>query len=275
MTRVERPLARSLARVDRAKDWLEARIGPAPEGWLRADRVSADPAAIDFLRRGALATTGPADSRTVGVMMMWRYADVTSLGVVLLRNERRVPDLDPALVAFLPYTASTPTRVALASSRFLCLPDDPDAGHPDATPVAGTDPLRAALVRRIEAFVDPVVAPLSAATYLGPKALWGVAASAALAGLAWSLANAGDPDAGAAELRALVAHGDRLAIAPPGVEVVEYLGMPRLILTHGICCRAYRWPDGPHETCATCPLRPRDERIARQLAPVDSGPVPA
>jgi len=268
----DRPLARSLARIDATRDWLEARIRASPIGWLRADRVGVDAGALEVLRRGALETTGQADDRSVGIMMMWRYADVAGLGVALFRDERRVPDLDPAGVAFVPYTATSPTRVALASARYLCLADDPDAAHPDATPVPDLEALRDALVRRIEAFIEPVIEPLAAVTHLGPKALWGVAASATLAGLARSLADTGSPERAAAEVGALLRHARLLASAPPVVEVVESGGAPRLLLTLGICCRAYLWPGRAHEKCATCPIRPRDDRVARQLAPVAGMP---
>jgi hypothetical protein len=267
MTAVEdRPLARSLELLDRTKDWLVATIGPPPDGWMRADRVASDAEALEALRSGAVAITGPADPRTVGVMIMWRYADVASLATVLFRNDRRVPELDPAGVWFVPYTTQSPTRVALASTRFLCLPDDPDASHPDASPVPTVDDLRAALSARIEAFIEPVVAPMSAATHLGRKALWGIAASATLAGLAWSLAEAGDPDSGAAEMAALLAQAGHLASAPPSVEVIERDGRRCLTLTHGVCCRAYLYPGDGHDKCVTCPLRSREDRIAGQLA---------
>jgi ferric iron reductase protein FhuF len=81
-----------------------------------------------------------------------------------------------------------------------------------------------------------------------------------------------DPDAAHPDARAVPdpaalrqALVDRLeAFIWPVIEPMRAftgLGRRALFIRDGACCRAYRRPDG--ELCTSCPIRPREERIAR------------
>lgn len=270
----DHPIAQSLARLHPTDDWFDARLGPAPEGWLWAGGMGVDPEAVRELERQTRAASGAEDKLSVGTMMTWRWAEVARAASMVYLRERRIPDLDPSTVAFVTYTDWGPTRLAFASPIFVCLDDDPDAAHPDARPVAGLEELRAALVRRIEAFVEPAVAAISEATGLGHKPAWGLAAGAAIVEMAESLADDGEPERAAEEVAALMAHARDLAIAPPSAELFQHDGAPRLALRLGACCRIYRWADRPGSKCAFCPLLSRDERLARYREPEDHGAEP-
>ncbi|HUG29481.1 MAG TPA: hypothetical protein VMQ65_03055 [Candidatus Limnocylindria bacterium] len=199
-------------------------------------------------------------------MAIQRFADVGRLAASLFRRERRVPDLTHAVVAFRPYTDDVPTGVALASAAFLALPDDPAHEDGGVTVVSDVDALRAALVQRIEAFIAPAIAPLSARSHLGEKALWGLAGYGALVSVAEAYAADGRPETGARELDALYVHATRFRLAPSTAEIVTVDEEAHLVLCLGACCRMYLWPGG-REKCAACPLRGRDDRIAQQLQP--------
>ena len=261
------PIARSLASLSPTDDWLEADIGPAPDGWLRAGDVGHDPAVLAELEGRTRAAIGARDRLSLGAMMVWRWGEVGRVASVLFLRHRRVPDLDPERVAFVPYTDESPTRVRLASAAFACLADDPDAENPDATPLPSLHELRAELVRQVERFVEPAIEPIGAATGLGRKPSWGLAAGAALVTLAETIAQEGDPNGAARELDALLAEADRFAVAPPSAEVFVHAGGAHLAVRLGACCRAWRWLDRPGQKCAFCPILSRDERLARHLEP--------
>ena len=271
----DHPIALSLARLSPTDDWFEARLGPAPEGWLRAGGMGVDPEAVGELERQTRAASGAEDRLSVGTMMTWRWAEVARAASMVYLRERRIPDLDAQAVAFMTYSDDAPTRIAFASPVFACLADDPDASHPDARPVAGLEELRATLVRRIEQFVEPAVQAVSASTGLGRKPAWGLAAGAAIVEMAESLADDGEPERAAEELAALMSHARDLAMAPPSAELFHHDGVPHLALRLGACCRVYRWADRPGSKCAFCPILSRDERLARYREPEHHGAEPA
>jgi hypothetical protein len=173
--------------------------------------------------------------------------------------------MSPSMVAFVPYGPDEPTRVALASPRFACLASDPDADHPDAQVVPDEADLRRALLDTVERLISPAIEPMSRRTHLGAKALWGIAASATLEPIAETRAKRGDHAAAVSEAEALLALGGPLCLAPPTYEVVSSDSRTHLVSRLGVCCRAYLYPGGVHDKCDTCPIRSREDRIARQL----------
>jgi hypothetical protein len=197
--------------------------------------------------------------------MMWYYADVARIAAFMFVRERRVPEMTPDAVGFLPYGDDEPTRAALRSSRFACLPDDPDAAHPDARPTRDLEALRAALVDTIDTFIAPAIEPMSRRMHLGAKALWGIAASAMLEPITEVAEAHGGAAAAVTEAEAVVELGGRLALAPPTYETIAHASRVELVSRLGVCCRAYLWPKIAHEKCDTCPIRSREDRIARQL----------
>jgi hypothetical protein len=255
------PIERSFAHLDRDEHWLVAQVGWGDDGWTVAGRVAIDRRELEALRDAVVAALGPADPLTDGVMMMWRYADMARVATIVYALDRRLPDLSPDRVAFVPATNSEPERVAFQRATFSCLPDDPDAAHHDARVVSDPGALRQALVDRLEAFIWPVIEPMRTFTGLGRRGLWGIAASVPLVAMAHALAERGEAARGVAEVEAALAIAGSLRIAPPVVEVVRHAGRDVLVIRDGACCRAYRRPDG--ELCTSCPIRPREERIAR------------
>src|SRR3712207_7932563 len=56
-------------------------------------------------------------------------------------TERRLPDLDAANVGLRFGEEGFTEGLAFAGPRFYCLPEDPEAGHPDAVVLCSTDRL--------------------------------------------------------------------------------------------------------------------------------------
>lgn len=250
------PLARSLARIDPLEDWIDASIGELDDSLIRADAIAGR---LDALRVAAETETGPNDSRTVGMMMMWRYAAIVSAAALTLAGDRRVPSLAPEAVGFRPYTHDVPTLLRLASAAFWCLSSDPDANHPDARPVDGWTDLLDTYVGQVETFIAPVIEPMVRSTNLGSKALWGIAASEALTPLVVAGDTDKDPSAGVRLAAEVTDRSAWLRAAPPTFEIVPHRGANRVARRLGVCCRAYRWTLREHGKCTVCPLRPRDE----------------
>lgn len=262
------PIATSLTRIDPARDWLGAAFGPAPDGWIRCDRLSTDPMEAERLRSAVIETFGSVDQRTDGVMMMWRYADVARVATLVFALDRRVLDLRPDLLAFDPGTNERPVAVAWGSRRFWCLRDDEAADHPDAIVLAAVNELRRQLVTNLESYIAPVVPAMQAATRLGPRALWGIGATVPLVAVAHAFAELGDPDGGAMEVEAILRDAGPLAMSPPSFQVFAALGARHLAIRDGACCRAYRREGG--ELCLSCPVLDQETRIAQQLRSLEA-----
>jgi hypothetical protein len=260
----QRPLQGSLARLNGETEWLQGELGPPPAGWVRAAVAGTDAGSFARLEEPARRETGGADPRTIGAAIVSRYAYPAGLAALLYVRERRVPRLDPTRVAFATHEGESPTRVALAGG-FACLPEDPDADHPDARPVLGEGALRARLALEIVSYLEPAIEPFYERTRLGRKALWGRGAALPLSALAWELFERGEALAGKEEAEAIAAQSPLLARVAPRYEVVESDRGLLLTVTEGACCRSYRWPS-PQGKCDSCPLLPADERVRLQRA---------
>lgn len=258
------PLEVSLARLEPERDWLSARLGPPPRCWLRLDRLDLRP--DGRLWRLVAERTGGADPLSLGLELVGTCAHALRLPVLLYARERRVVRLGPGQVAFLPYEDTSPTQVALDAEAFLCLPNDPCAWHPGATPVADESALRAALAAELEPLVHAIVGPIREATRLGRPAAYGGAASSLLIALAWEHHQRGDAQKGIEETELLADQSELFGRFRPGFSVVGTRRGPLLAVTQAVCCRAYRWPSGDGSKCVSCPLLPPDERIERQVA---------
>ena len=134
MTDVRSTLDERLTTIDEAHDWIEGSVGPSPDGdgWLSAADLGTSAAAVERLYDVARASTGPADDRTVGAMMVQRVAEPGRLAGILYRRDRLVPMLPPQ-TAFRPYTDERHSVITLVVPSFACLPDDPAATHPSAS----------------------------------------------------------------------------------------------------------------------------------------------
>lgn len=209
------------------------------------------------------AEYGQAPERTVaGYLVSWYLTIPARVGALLFQTARRVPRLDPAALA-VRLDGARPAEIALLDDRFACLPDDPAARLPEATPAPGDAALAAVLrgryaahaARFFTALTDASTDPASTArapalgVRLGRRTLWAMATDT-LDGASWRVGQAlGRTDAGASDA-ALVLPGVVTPFASAStIRPDSTGGWTRTRLS---CCFHYVLAHGMGP-CVTCP----------------------
>lgn len=275
------PLARSVATVDGAVRLLSFRVWDVlscrglTESWIACEQALGDPDFFPWWRavvgqrlakqyaRVSDSTVVP-DKTTGGYVLQWYLAIPIYLGVLLFHSARRVPSLAPGQLSFqLDWAALR--GVALRPGRFWCLPDDSEAGHPDAVLVADETSLGAMLRREVIAHATQFLRVYDPQVRFGRRTQW--AAVTDVLDKAFLLAGrlCGSPEAGAADARLVLANGEKpLTAASRICQVIDDRGRTHWIRRRGSCCFLYALP-GIEYPCASCP-RVGDAERARILA---------
>ena len=275
------PLARSVATVDGAvrllsfRMWDVLRCRGLPAGWISCEQALSDP---DFFPRWRAMVAqrlaeqyAPVPDKALvpektrgGHVLQWYLAIPTYLGVLLFHSGRRVPSLAPYQLGFGLDSAAL-QGVALRPGRFWCLPGDPDAGHPDAVPVADEASLGAVLRREVIAHATRFLAVYDPQVRFGRRTQW--AAVTDVLDKAFLLAGRsfGSPQAAAADAQLVLANGEKpLTAASRICQVTDDQGRTHWIRRRDSCCFLYALP-GVEHPCASCP-RIGDAERARILA---------
>jgi hypothetical protein len=215
---------------------LRAPVGTT--GWTTCADLHDGPtldALADRVRTG-VRTLVPAPDRdrvppavAPSYLFGWYVWAVACAATVPYVAARRVPRLHPGSVALHLTGTGWPDAVALLDPGFACLPDDPDATHPDARPALDPDALRATLLDEVAAHVATFTAAWGRRGGRGPHSLRALATDALVA----AVLTAAPGPAGLAEAEALLPGGP----VPPRLRVS--------------CCLAYAVPGAA--TCTTCP----------------------
>ena len=252
------PLAASAARLGEAigRPVLCGEPGP---GWTRCADVDAE-----FVTRWEQAVCaqhvrefGRSHPAATAAYVLGWYAGVPAgLGGALYRLARRVPRLDRDAVAFRLAAEAYPDAYALLDARFWCLPTDPAADHPDATPVADEPALAAVLRAQVRAHADAFLAEHPSRRRLPRRALLGAFTDGMDTGL-WL---GGDPHPGAAAARRRTRPAGR-AVPAAGVDAARAGRRPRA---------AARRPAHP----VVLLLLQRSTRLRGRAAPAPGSPPP-
>ncbi|MFT4038546.1 MAG: (2Fe-2S)-binding protein [Thermomicrobiales bacterium] len=256
---VEAPLAQTLARQRRRNPALRVHPGAPQEigGASMAAIVAGDPPLLDAHLAAMAAHYETEDREVVARFFLsgvtWHLARAA---VGACAREQRVPLLPPPALGVACNAAGFPLALSLASEGFACLPQDPAAQHPAAVVVADEAALMACLRTELVSAVQPLIFALRQRARLGERALWIAAAEACAAALVEGLPP-GTPSA-VAQARVDALLGDPASPLRAHPELVETTGQFGL-LGHD-CCAMYRLPGQPY--CATCPHRPRADRLA-------------
>ncbi|MGW0518023.1 (2Fe-2S)-binding protein [Crossiella sp. NPDC003009] len=264
-------LAASLAGVDTSRGHLTVRFGTPDDSWRVCADLLADPAQFDRWRKDLAIWLNDhydgnvPDRTTAGYVLAWYLQVPAYLGAILFHTARRVPWLRPGDLAFrLSGDRPHPDGIALLSAGFVCLPEDPAAGTPEATVVRDEAALAGVLRARFAGHAREFVAAYGPTTRLGRHMLWG-AATDALDSALWQTGRMlGDEGAGVAEA----------ALVLPAL-VEPFTSASRLYPVHGegrtvwtrrreSCCFHFAL-DG-QSACATCPRVSAAEREKRVLA---------
>jgi hypothetical protein len=165
-------------RVDALQEWCTVRIGvPAGDaGWVGCAALDA---AFVTAWEDVVAATQQRDhglrsaTATAAYVLGWYAALPGQVGGAFFRLARRVPRLDPQALAFHRHPDGHCDGIALLDDRFWCLPDDPAADDPAATPVPDEATLAAVLRAQVRGHADHFLARYRPAARLPRRSLLG------------------------------------------------------------------------------------------------------
>jgi hypothetical protein len=259
------PLTSTLDRIAAAGEFLEVQIGPATvDGWFHGAALArpGSPELATLLARiGQKYATHDRTVMASHVFGEYHWLPMAvSIGCFL--TAQRVPDISSDTVA-LRFNAEECwfDRIRLLTTRFVCLPSDPEADHPDATVVPDLAALRRYLRQQVETHVAQMIETARAQSSLGRRAPWLMAADRFASTIIWLTKEFGDPERCWTEIADLVQAAGSPLRGPSGIMTVEHEGRCEYFLDRATCCLAYKVGDGVK--CNTCPLLPIEERQQR------------
>lgn len=243
----------------------------APEesaGWFcPAALIDPQSATFAWLAASVRAKQPEASRRYIGLLIYTRC--VYLLAAACLNSAlmtRRVPAVDWTTIRFHWNDGGWIDAMALGTTAFYALPDDPDAAHADAQVLSCEDMLRDTFRQRYEAAIASLIPAFRAQSGMGAAALWAVASDACANTTIHATKKLGNPETCDAEIAALLeAYGSKLT-RKSGVIWVEHMGVREPFFKRTACCLWYTIPGNEQKYCSTCPLRPLEERqaLARQ-----------
>ncbi|MFJ5261843.1 (2Fe-2S)-binding protein [Streptomyces sp. NPDC088387] len=173
---------------------------------------------------------------------------------------RRVPRFPVTHVSF----EREEGRMAVRTSSFACLPDDPAAALPGARVVADEEALRAEVRDAVAEHLEPVFGSFGPRMRRRGRALWGMATDEIVEGL-WYIAELLDEkDRATRELELLLPGTTKPYAGSAAFRVLTGpAGEPLPTRDRVSCCMFYTLR--PEETCATCPRTCDSERVVKLL----------
>jgi hypothetical protein len=269
---VTHPLAASVAAVDHVVDWMSFRLldtSDAPltpcDQWTSCEQALSEPTYFTRWRAAVAQQLAQQhahvpEQTTAAHVLQWYLGIPTYLGAMLFHSARRVPSLQPPQLAFR-LDLGWVQEVALRPSLFWCLPDDPDAGHPDATQLPDEVALAAVLRRQVVMHATRFLKVYGPLVRFGRRTLWAAVTDVLDVALLIAGRSFGSAQAGATDARLVLAKREEpLTSASTTCEVTDEHGRTHWIRRRGWCCFTYALPDVEHP-CASCPRVSDTERI--------------
>lgn len=259
----EAPLLQTYARVRAGNPWLQVHIdapGSGPVCDLAA--LMADDSLIRDEQFALMPThygTTDPDILTRFYFGSFSYM-LASATVSALAVDRRSPVLRPENLRVALGSTGRPEALVLPDTAFWCLPDDPDAAHPDACVVADESTLRALLLERLGQIFAPMIAIMRRHARVGARALWISAAETCASVLVDGLTPGTTQEQAYEAVRTLIGAPGAPLRAKPEVITLHAAGRPRLMLLGDDCCTNFKIPGETY--CESCPHLPREARIA-------------
>lgn len=253
-TVVDTPIQQTLARVSSRFQYVSAGYGPPDADWRPVSEMNNDPDAIEQWIGDVFNLYQMDDRRVASAFLIlgyfW-YATVGAMGCLLLEN--RLPDMSATNLSVNPARG-----VRFLSPGFLVLPDDPDAGSPDATVVADRQAMRAYLMETLETeHVAPLFATLRSVTRYGIPAMRANYLDRIVSTIMTITDQLGDNDLAREEVAAF------MALAGPkvrsGIISLTHEGREGVFLLRGGCCLNHHLPG--REKCDTCSIIPMEQRL--------------
>nr|WP_225443102.1 (2Fe-2S)-binding protein [Lolliginicoccus lacisalsi] len=192
------------------------------------------------------------------------------IGGLSLALDHRVPRLAASELAFgCDPLEAYPDRYALLDSRFWCLPDDPDASHPDASVVANDSALAAILRAQVRAHADAFLASYRGGARLPRRTLQGVFFDGIDIGIWLHDRSPGAEHATIEAAREVLPGGTAEFRDSTTLYLLDdALGRTHLTRERISCCYYYKIAE-QERACLTCPRTSIDERVQR-LAEIEA-----
>jgi len=248
------PISATFTRAAERIEYFSATYGEQPDGWYLASDVVNDPDAVSALLDQVLVIYG-MDNRQIGAafLVLGYFWSPMLAALACYTLDRRLPELSPDTVAF-----NLRGGVRFTSPRFCALPDDPDAGHPDAEILPDRDALRDRLVQQFDReHAEPLFATLRAVAPYGLNGMRANYVDRLVSALIWISEALKDPEIARSDVPAFVSRMTEKRRA--GIIELQHEGREGIYQIRSGCCLNYRLPD--KEKCETCSLRPIEERI--------------
>lgn len=261
------PLAETLSRVavvevgDGEID-LSARLGiPDEPGWVTVAGLAGDPDLLEDLvsriGRGCGVENRAYSGTTLLRSYLWR---ALTPAVAALLTERRLPDLRAENVALRFGESGFAEDLAFLWPRFAALPDDPEAGHPDAVILPSEDDLLlwlgSALAQTHLLALIPALRGLRVRR--GTRVLWRVAGDVCAEAFMYVGQGIGREEQALGFAEKLLS-GPSLP-GPANYYLFEHAGGSEMTRVRNTCCLYYKLGDG---ACFTCPRTTHEERLQR------------
>jgi hypothetical protein len=260
----ETPLAQTFARVRQGNPWLQVYAGEHPAGVVCALVALLDADSLVPDEQLALMA-GHYKTQDREILVRFSFSSfvyaLASATVGPFAVDRRVPvlDLEPADLRVRFGRSGVVDALVLPDTRFWCLPDDVDADHPDALPVADKqalcDLLRGGLVQACA----PLIAALRSRARIGARALWISAAETCASILIDALPPGTSAHDAQAATEQLLGDASSPLRARPELIMLSSGAMQHVSMLGSDCCTNFKIPGETY--CSTCPHRPRQERI--------------
>ncbi|MGW6061640.1 (2Fe-2S)-binding protein [Streptomyces sp. NPDC055189] len=240
---------------------------PQGGGWVTASRLAEGGADLDaFLAwdeaqvQRDYGQAGRPD--VIASFALHRYAwPATLLITVPWFLLRRVPRFPVQNVSY----ERTLGRLAVRSTGFACLPDDPAATLPGAHVVADEEALRAEVRDAVAEHLGPLLDAFGPRMRRRSRALWSLATDEIVEGL-WYIAHLlGEEERATADLERLLPGATKPYVGTAGFrELTGPNGESLPTRDRASCCMFYTLR--PEDTCVTCPRTCDADRIERLSA---------
>lgn len=279
MTEGSPPVVATLKRLETFIDQPSA-VGEAdtPEWFPASDLMNADNQRLEQALIKQAKHYPKMDKRTRGSYFIGEYSwylPAVAIGAYLV--ERRAPNiaLDNVLLRYSTFTwhngeesgEAERLDVRLLHGQFACLPDDPDADHPDALVMPDEPSLLNWLRTMLESHLTLLIERVYEQTRLSHHAQWCLVADACAAQFLNLGKKIGDEARGKSAGMAFI-KADNSPMNNPKTSYIslQYLDHIETFRARGGCCRYYTVSETKKSYCSTCVLRKPEDRDALLLA---------
>lgn len=238
---------------------------PVGPGWVAGTDLraaSTGPLNELLVRIGERART--ADKRTIAASFALRYGWASAMAIAPYLRYGCVPDISLENMSLKFRESTFFERTAIHVARGVMVANNPAANHPSITSVADRHELLQSLRSVLTTQAIPVVETLREWSGFAPKGTWGMLTSSWAAQFTSLFGDGKDQRVVLPVLQEFFAGDDVVAKMQPRLHEVTCSDVIHLYQRRASCCRVYLLPQG--ELCASCPLVPHEERLARNRA---------